>query len=55
MLFPEEEIRKIVFGYVNQLVSRKIDDKKLAPFIDDIVKQCEYLASEIDEGEFDEK
>jgi hypothetical protein len=48
-------IRAIVFGYVNQLVPHKIDEKKLAPFIEDITKECEFLATEIDAGEFDEK
>ena len=49
----QKEIRDFVFGYVNQLVTHRIDEDALRPELDEILDKCEELALDIDKGKYE--
>ena len=54
-LFPEDILMELVLGYVNDVKDHRIDKKKLAGQISNIIGDIEDLALEVEEGEYEDE
>ena len=53
-LFPEDILMELVLGYVNDVKDHRIDKQRLAGQISNIIGDIETLATEVEDGEFEE-